>query len=268
MADDEEDRRVLSRASRPPDGQWAYGSAADQVADLYLPASGAPALRPVVLVHGGFWRPEYDRAHLRPMSAALADAGYPVLSLEYRRIPGDPDATIDDVLSAVAALPQALAAAGLPPRTACLVGHSAGGHIALLVAAASAPWVDSCLALAPAADLELVEELGLDDGAVTDFLGAPARRRPDLDPARLAAPTIPITLVHGDDDTLVPLSVSRSYAGDRHRLVVIDDCGHFELIDPGSRAWSVVMAELAGLGLPSGGPDGANQTAVPRSGIE
>src|SRR5687767_5756925 len=106
----------------------------------------------VALIHGGFWRPAYDRVHLRPMAAALRDLGWEVVSIEYRRVPGDPDATVSDVRAALsAAAPDVIA------------GHSAGGHLALWAAATMGL---KAVALAPVADLRLAEELNLDGGAV------------------------------------------------------------------------------------------------------
>ncbi|MCX6432395.1 MAG: alpha/beta hydrolase [Actinobacteria bacterium] len=244
-----EDRSVLDRAAPGPDQSWAYGPGAAQVADGYWPEGGASAgPRPVVvLIHGGYWRPEYDRTHLRPMAAALAADGYPTVLLEYTRIPGDPDAAIDDFRLALTSLAEAVdVSAGV-----VLVGHSAGGHLALL--AANHATVIGCLALAPVADLVMAEYLDLDNGAVHAFLGRPAADRPDLDPARHPVPAVPTTLLHGVEDTLVPAAMSEAYCSERGtRLVLLPGTAHFELIDPLSATWPSVMAELAAL-IPSSG---------------
>lgn len=225
-----EDRSVLSRPARTPDATWRYGAEADQVADRY---DGAGGRRPLVLVHGGFWRPDYDRVHLRPLAAALADRGHPVLSVEYRRRPGDPDTTVADVLAAEAALPW---------PDAVVVGHSAGGHLALLLAHHRGR---PCLALAPVADLASADALALDGGAVADFLGGPAAARADLDPARLGSPSAPVTVLHGEADGPVPADLSRSYAAaSGARLVLLPEHGHFAVIDPASSAWPALLAEL------------------------
>lgn len=206
-----EDRSVLDRVARVPD------------ADFYF---GDPARPVIVLLHGGFWRPEWDRAHLRPMASALADLGWPVLLPEFRRIPGDPQATVDDVRAAVASI----------TGEVILMGHSAGGHLAML---ATTPEVRGTIALAPAADLALCRELDLDDGAVNDFLGK-----------HDATPYQPMTdgavIIHGTEDKTVPIEVSNAYAA-RHpgtRLITLPGEGHFALIDPLSRAWPNVIDEL------------------------
>jgi pimeloyl-ACP methyl ester carboxylesterase len=209
---------------------WRYGPHDDHVADRY---EGAGERVPLVLVHGGFWRPEYDRTHLRPLATALADRGHPVLSLEYRRRPGDPDATVADLLAAESALPWA---------DAIVVGHSAGGHLALLLAHRRQR---TCLALAPVADLAQADARDLDGGGVRDFLGSPAAARADLDPARLGPVPAAVAVLHGEDDGPVPVQVSRSYAeSSGARLVLLPAHGHFALIDPASTAWPTVLAEL------------------------
>lgn len=221
---------MLTRLVRKPDATWRYGPGPDHVADHY---EGPGGRLPIVLVHGGFWRPDYDRAHLRPLAAALADRGHPVLSLEYRRVPGDPDATLADLLAAHDALPW---------PDAIVVGHSAGGHLALLLAHHRGR---RCLALAPVADLLHAEELDLDGGAVRDFLGGAAEARADLDPTRLGPLAAPSTLLHGEHDRLVPPALSHSCAeATGSRVVLLPGTGHFDVIDPTSDAWAAVLTEL------------------------
>ena len=64
------------------------------------------------------------------------------------------------------------------------------------------------------------------------------------DPAALAAPSVPVTLVHGIDDDTVPLRMSQAFAAGH--LIEIPEAGHFDLIDPQSRAWRRVLSALAG----------------------
>ncbi len=208
-----EDRSILSLEAPAPD-------LALPTADVYF---GDPARPVVMLVHGGFWRPEYDRVHLRPMASALRDLGWPVYSVEFRREPGNPAATVQDVKAAFEAV----------NRDVIVVGHSAGGHLAMLV---DAP---KTIALAPVADLTMARDLGLDDGAVDDFLGAHAQSAYEPRSERAV-------LVHGTEDQVVPYELSRTYH-ERHpgtRLSPLPGIGHFALIDPRSDAWPIVIHEL------------------------
>jgi acetyl esterase/lipase len=246
-----EDRSVLTRAAPPPDGVLRYGTGPEDLADV---RSGGPSARErplLVLVHGGFWRPSFDRAHVQPMAAALAEAGWSTVVPEYRRIPGAPDAAVDDVHAAVRSLPRDPAVTGLSDGRVVLIGHSAGGHLALQAASAEGvrALVHGVLALAPVADLQLAEALALDGDAVRAFLGGPAAGRPDLDPALLPAPAGRVHLLHGMDDAVVPLQVSEAY-GVRQPDALIRpvDSGHFALIDPGSAAWPAVVSALTALG--------------------
>lgn len=238
-----EDRSVLSRQAEPADAVLAYGDDADQVVELWYGEAARPV---VVLLHGGFWRPEWDRVHLRPMAAALRSAGWPVALPEYRRDPGAPDTTTADVQAVLDSLPALLG----PQRydgSMLLAGHSAGGQLALW--SSDRPGVRGILALAPVADLALAERLDLDEGAVPDFLGAPAAERPDLDPIQRPTPTVPVTVLHGDADPYVPLDLSRSYAT-RHpavRLLELPAADHFALIDPEGSGWPTLLTELANL---------------------
>jgi acetyl esterase/lipase len=242
-----EDRSVLERPSPPPAAQWSYGPDPDQVADVYPAAH--PSGAPVVLVHGGFWRPEYDRMHLRPLASDLAGAGHPVLSLEYRRVPGDPGVAVADLLLALDRL-RGEPPAGWPSTPSTVIGHSAGGHLALLLAASGNPSIDAVVALAPVADLRQAEQAALDGDAVVAFLGGPASTRPELDPTA-REPAVPVTIVHGDADAIVPIALTQSYskAHPSVRVVALPETGHFALVDPRSDAFAQLLSLLAATGI-------------------
>lgn len=235
---------ILTQPGPEPDRELRYGADPDHVADVWLPATSGRPL--VVLIHGGFWRPRYDRRHTRVMSAALRDAGWPVVALEYRRAPGNPDDTTADLQAALPEISRELPSAGT-----VLIGHSAGGHLALWTAVTCPPpGLLGTVALAPVANLAAAYDADLGSGAVGDFLGGPAAARPDLDPMLLPGPAGPVVLVHGDQDDNVPLSQSVSYVGAHPdaKLVALANIAHFELIDPASTAWPTVLAELEKVG--------------------
>src|SRR5215469_12518750 len=77
---------VLTRPSRRPDRELAYGPLKDHVADLWLPSSGEPSSVLVLFIHGGFWRAEFDRRHVGPLAEALAADGLAACVPEYRRV--------------------------------------------------------------------------------------------------------------------------------------------------------------------------------------
>jgi acetyl esterase/lipase len=246
MADPDDDS-VLTRRAREPDEVTTYGNDADQIADVRFGVEGASSRPLVLIVHGGFWRPQYDRVHTGPMAEAISVAGWTVASVEYRRVPGEPEKTLQDVSDALAKLP---AKVSRHNGKVVLVGHSAGGHLVLwLSSARRTPQLIGTLALAPAADLRLAHELNLGDGAAEAFIGADPRTRPDLDPALRPSPQIPTVIVQGDSDGVVPPSLVDSYSASHSavRVVRLMGAGHYAPIDPLSTVWPTILKELRAL---------------------
>ncbi len=136
-----------------------------------------------------------------------------------------------------------------------VIGHSAGGHLALWATAERPDLVDAVVALAPVSDLAEASRLGLSDYAVHGLLGGSPVDHSDR--YRSTDPMVRLPLgrrtlvVHGTVDTAVPLALSDAYveaaraAGDDvtyHRLAGVD---HFAVIDPGSAAWQGVVSWLS-----------------------
>ncbi|MGX1223394.1 alpha/beta hydrolase [Streptomyces ambofaciens] len=283
---DAEEKSALSHPAVAPDSTAGYGDHPDQVIDFYVPRGGAgpgEAAPVVVVLHGGSWRAPYDRRHISPFADFLAHRGFAVASVEYRRgaegsaggSAGDPVAgrwpdTFDDVAAALDALPE-LVRRHLPradARRVVLTGHSAGGHLALWAAArhllpADAPWrtdrpapLRGVVALAPIADFEVADKLDVCGGAARQLLGGGelfAARRPYADPALLLPTGIATTLVQGRADVDVPQAVAEAYAdaaaqaGEVVGVTLLEDVGHFPLIDPAADACAVVAEEIAQL---------------------
>ena len=239
-----DDRSVLTRPAALADVVISYGSGVDNVADVRFGGERAAARPLVLLIHGGFWRPAYDRSHTGPMSVALAEAGWTVAAIEYRRVPQHPNLTIEDVTLAIRELPEKVSS---HDGRVLLMGHSAGGHLVLWAAAQRlTDRVHGVVALAPAADLQLAHDLNLGDGATLAFLGEAPKNRVDLDPKRMPAPQVGVTIVHGEEDDIVPLTVAESYVAThpKTKFVKVPGAGHFAVIDPLSGAWPAVVAEL------------------------
>jgi acetyl esterase/lipase len=255
---------VLDRSAPPPELTLRYGPRPEHVVDLRFPPAVPGRAAPlIVLIHGGFWRPAYDRTHLGPMSHALAAAGYMVAVPEYRRAGMAEEGwtgTFDDIALAAGQVAGIAGAHGADTSAVTWAGHSAGGHLALWAAArpglprsgTGSPWrgpspAARVIALAPCASLRLCAEWNLGGGAVRSLMGGGPEEVPEryavADPAALPPPPVPVTLVHGTADDQVPVGMSRAFGVGR--LVEIPGAGHFDLIDPESRAWPRVMAAFA-----------------------
>lgn len=233
-----------------------YGDHPDQVANLHLPAGEGGPWPVVVVVHGGFWRQRWDRTTATPLARDLAARGYLGWNVEYRRVGQDGGGwpgTLDDVAAAVDALADVEEA---DTERVVTVGHSAGGHLALWLAAREEPRVrvGAAVSLAGVADLESGARAELGDGAVSELLGG----GPDVVPERYARASpaallplgVPQVLVHGARDEVVPPQQSRDYAeraraaGDDVELVELPGADHFDVIDPDHDAWAAVLARL------------------------
>jgi acetyl esterase/lipase len=247
---------VLTRAAQLPDAVLRYGEHEEALVDVRLPDGPAPHPL-VVLLHGGFWRQQWDRRHTRPLADALAAEGFVVASPEYRRVGGGGGwpATFDDVTAAIAALPDLLAGLGVRTTTTTLLGHSAGGQLALWLA--NEPHqVDRVVGLAPVGDLRAAACEGLGDFATQALLGggpdAVPQRYDAADPAtRLhRRPNAQVVIVHGTDDAAVPVANSRGLVV-RHPFVELRELPgveHFALIDPRSAAWPAVLDAVRAAG--------------------
>jgi acetyl esterase/lipase len=237
-----------------PDAVLRYAPHPDGIVDVHAPDDGQ-AHPLVVLVHGGFWRVAFDRTHTRPLATALRNEGLVVATPEYRRVGGGGGwpTTAEDVDAAVAALPGLLEGIGLATTTTTLVGHSAGGHLVLWLANQSHP-VDRVVGLAPVGDLRAAAHDHLGDDATQALLGgdpeAVPQRYDAADPATRfeTRPGCQVVVVHGAQDTNVPVANSRGLAA-RHGFVDLRElpgADHFALIDPGSAAWPAVLSAVRG----------------------
>lgn len=264
-------RELLALPQPPADRTYAYGAAPQQVAELRLPKGRGPHPA-IVLVHGGCWQAPWGFDHVRSLAAALTAEGWATWSLEYRRV-GDPGGgwpgTLEDVGRGADHLREAAAEHPVDVDRVVAVGHSAGGQLALWLAArARLPEASplrgprplalrGVVSLAGITDLRTGAADGVCGDAIPQLLGGPPRDHPDR--VRDASPVerlplgLPVLLVCGALDAVVPMAQARAYAtaaaraGDSVALEVVEGVGHFELVDPASPAWPAVRAAVRAL---------------------
>jgi acetyl esterase/lipase len=262
--------------SKAPDHRIAYGTAAEQYGDLRLPTTAGP--HPVVvLIHGGCLKSEYATLKdLAPMADALKAAGFATWNVEYRRLgnagggwPGtylDAGAAVDKLRSLAAEYP-------LDISRVVVVGHSAGGHLAMWVAARPRLPKDSPLSVdAPLpvkgvvnlggygdlAAFRQVEKAACGGTAVAEaVLGGDPSDVPDRYAQVSASAMLPLgtsqVLIWGEDDTNTPLWLAQQYvqaaraAGDPVQLLILPKLGHFEIADPSSSAWPSLRSSIQSL---------------------
>jgi acetyl esterase/lipase len=259
----------------PADHRISYGDDPNQFGELRLPPQGGP--HPVVvLIHGGCWMADYATLRdLGPIGDALKADGIASWNIEYRRLgqsgsgwPG----TYQDVGRAVDHLRALSTPHRLDLARVVVVGHSAGGHLAMWTGTrrkidrASPLYVSDPLPVRAVVNLagtiDMLENIPHMEEAcgaavVTNLMGGRPADVGDRYRAVSARTFLPLgarqLLVWGSREEYVPQTLVEQYAaaaersGDRVRLMVIPGAGHFEIASPGSAAWPTVQAAIDAL---------------------
>lgn len=241
---------------RPP-RTLSYGDHPAQVGDLRLPHR-AVRVPIVVLLHGGFWRHEWEHDVMDGIALDLTRRGYATWNVEYRRVGptgGGWPQSCHDVVRAVTSLVTTDGDVDL--ERLILLGHSAGAQLALRAAAelrSGAPSPALVVALSGMLDLETAARQGVGWGSVEAFLGADCDQDPDVyrdsSPIANLPVGVPQLLTHGTTDRHVPYPQSEAYherasaAGDAVELASLEGADHFAVLDPTSDGWVTSAAIL------------------------
>ena len=262
-----------------PDHKIAYGKDALQYGELWLPTSTTKGPLPlVVLIHGGCWLADLPGPELVALLADdLRKQGVAVWSLTYRRVGhagGGYPGTFNDVANGVAHLRTIAGQYNLDLHRAVVTGHSAGGHLALWVAAqnklpAGSPLkreqtvnFKAVVGIAAIPDLAYFSRAGahacgektvdqLVESATRAHAGA-AKNAPFIDtsPSEMLPLGVKQILLHGVFDGIVPPAIGLRYqtrakeSGDSVDLIALENSGHFELIAPWTPPGKAVVAKI------------------------
>ena len=227
----------------------------------------------MIVIHGGFWQSAYTLSHAGHLCAALTSLGIVTCNIEYRRL-GDPGGgwpgTFRDVSQAADRI---LETVGLDPtidsNRVAVLGHSAGGHLALWLASrhripknsplhcGHAHRVAIGISLAGVSDLRTAWSQKVGHGIVSKLMGGTPDEYPDrydsASPIELLPSGTRQMLIHGTADSIVPVSQSERFVekaerlGEAPTLLRLEGVGHFELIDPESGAWTTVSQNVLSL---------------------
>ncbi len=260
----------LTKRPKPtPDATVDYGTDQMQKVDVWLP-KGTRSKGPfpaVVMVHGGCWTTSIaDRSLMNWIADDLRNAGVAVWNIDYRgvdRTGGGYPGTFADAAKAADQLSVNAKKYNLDTRHVLAIGHSAGGHLALWLAARPKLPTTSPLHTAHPLRIHRVISLGglpdleatatnADNGcgteAVAKLVGAPTPQHPDVYADTSVPRLLPLgvkqDLINGREDRIIPLVMATDYvakataAGDTATLHNIPATGHVELIAPETPAWA------------------------------
>lgn len=241
-------RRLVAGASIPsgamrtevfarPDGQ-------ELKLDFYPAAAGPRPPACVLVIHGGGWD-SGSRAELPALDRRLAARGYAVAAIDYRLVPRWRwPAPEEDAMAALGWLKANAARLGIDPTRFVILGRSAGGQIAEVLAyRAHDPAIRGLISFYGPSDMVFAYEHAREDDILKSpalmraYLGGPLDREraryEDASALRLVGPGSPPTLqLHGELDALVwhrhseRLDAALQAAGVRHYFLSLPWATH------------------------------------------
>lgn len=260
--------------SKPANYTINYGSDPKQIAQLRLPETPGP--HPVaMIIHGGCWTHAFaDLNNTAALADALRDLGFATWNIEYRGLDDKGGAfpgTFEDVANAADYLRTIATKYSLDLNKIIVIGHSAGGHLALWLAGRHNLPTNSPLYKANPISFRGIISLGgvpdlqsfrkhSQDICGTDIVSALlgpkedeiTKRLPQTSPAAMLPLQMEQILIYGTDDKVTPDDLS-SYikaskrAGDRIKLIKIPFAAHFEYLVPNSVTWPILVYEARSL---------------------
>ena len=256
----------------------AYGKEALHFGELRVPSTPGP--HPVaIVVHGGCWLAQIGKMdpravsfeNMRPLAVALTSAGIATWNIEYRRLGhsgGGWPGTFQDVARGADHVREIAREHRLDLTRAISIGHSAGGHFAL--------WLAARPKLKPTSELYLPDPLKLSgavslDGpgdlkatialqqpvcgqpVITNLVGGSpethAERYQDASPIEMLPFGMPQVFFAGRmfGDHAAPYEEATRRSGDTIQTTVLPTAGHFVFIDPQSDTWPSVLKAVQSL---------------------
>jgi acetyl esterase/lipase len=189
---------------------------------------------PRVTAHGGLWRQEYERDIVETLAVDLTGRGFVTWNVEYRRGgEGSWPACAHDLMTAI----DHVRRLEEPELPLVVLGHSAGGHLALWAGRRRDEAIDLTVGLAPITELEEMAGAGAAGSSEAGRLLAEGA------PTTVGAVPGKTLLVHGENDEIVPTSHSTRLSTEA-RVELVPNMGHFPILDPEREHWPLVVAEL------------------------
>ncbi|WEV54236.1 alpha/beta hydrolase [Leuconostocaceae bacterium ESL0723] len=250
----------------------SYGSQRDQFGELSLPDQGNNEKVPVVVsIHGGFWKDKFNLSDFYPLDEQLVEAGFATWNIEYRRVGqsgGGYPQTFQDVSLAINYLATIAEQYPIDLNQVVVIGHSAGGHLALWSASRyhhehdelGEPINIKFIGVVSMAGVTDLQEMWLDQqntdmaDTVSNFMGGTPEQLPNryllASPIDLLPLGVKTYLVHGDNDDRVPVELSKSYyekalqSGEDVQLIEIPGAGHFDLTNKDAKAWDATKQAI------------------------
>jgi acetyl esterase/lipase len=256
---------IAAMPPQPADTIIQYGKEAMQFGELRLP-KGKGKFPVALIIHGGCWLSAYDLQYMSHMSEALRQAGFVTWTLEFRRVGnvgGGWPGTFLDVAQGTDFLRELAKQYPLDLDEVVVLGHSAGGHLGLWLAArkniatSSELFSKNPLPLKGVVSLAGITDLsayaitpGSCNSAVPQLMGGLPDELQDryasASPIALVPLQVKQRLIQGALDPIVPIAQSQNYTrqakakGDDAEQVLLENIGHFDLVVPSSPAWLAV----------------------------